>query len=187
MSSDVKFCDRVKFYCSCKFLFGTNHAIVLPDEDPAFENRLVIVPFARSVPLEQRDFSLAKKLEQERSAIIVRALWAYKGLRENRYHYAGDFRPNAVLGSGQGFYIDKIAAFLNSFCEYEEGAWTATQTLFARFTETNGVSCPDKAFSRVFLQLCDAQGLPVERCRGRLAPSLNPIWGFRGIKLKNEV
>ena len=48
VSSDVKFDDRVRFLNTAKFLFATNHRVLLHGDD-AFFDRLVVIPFAVAV------------------------------------------------------------------------------------------------------------------------------------------
>lgn len=52
ISGDVKFGDYLQFENSAKFLYGSNHVVLLPNKDAAFYDRLVVIPFARTVPLD---------------------------------------------------------------------------------------------------------------------------------------
>ena len=182
-SSDVKYDFRARFICMAKFLFGTNHAVILPNDDPAFNERLVVVPFAYSVPDEQRDRRLREKLSAERDAIIVRALDAYRQLVARSFIFSGDFNVNTVLGGSESL-SDQIVSFLNTDCEIDTDAWTTTQQLYTRFTEKYGFVCGDKQFSRIFLQVASSCSLPVEKHRERLTPTGNPVQGFKGVRLK---
>lgn len=188
MSSDVKFQSRVKFVNTAKLLFASNHAVLLPNHDEAFNNRMVVVPFATSVAKERQDYQLAKKLAAERSAIIVQALSCYKTLVRNSYCFAGNYRPNEVLDNALGLYgIDAVAVFLQHRCEPDAEVWTPSSILYASFCETIGDCCCGlNEFSQLLLQLCDTQGLPVEKERNRLTPGSNPIYGFKGLKIKGE-
>lgn len=184
MSSDVKFADRVRFQCTAKFLFATNHAVLLPNRDEALTNRMIVVPFAISVPKERQDFYLPGKLAYERDAIIVQALQHYRQLAACGYRFAGDFRVNEVLDEANESSLDAIAAFLNNCCEFSEGDWTATSALYALFCDAYQTPCELNTFSTCFLQLCHARGAAVEKARSRLVPTGNPVWGFRGIQIK---
>ncbi len=85
ISGDVKFGDYLQFTNSAKFLYGSNHVVLLPNKDAAFYDRLVVIPFAKSVPRDARDFWLEEKLNAERDAIIVQALAAYRRLVKSNY------------------------------------------------------------------------------------------------------
>ena len=183
LSSDVKFKDRVRFVCTAKLLFATNHAVLLPNDDAAFKNRLVVVPFAVSVGREQQDFHLPAKLKAERSAIIYRALLAYRELRETNYVFAGNFPPNVVLGDSKSV-LDAISAFIAKRCRISEGSWTPTDSLYTAFVREYGQLCGEGKFSESFLRLCRTQELPVMKKRGRVKPSANPTYGFQNIEMK---
>lgn len=183
VSSDVKYCDRVRFINTAKFLFGSNHAILLSGKDPAFFNRLVVVPFAFSVPRSYQDFQLPQKLARERDAIVFRSLMAYRQLAANNYQFSGHFLPNECLGDGQDSCPDAIAIFLRECCRVREGSWVPTADLYQAFTLRHGALCSDKQFSAILLQLCQTQHLPVEKRRARLSAGSNPIYGFGGLEL----
>ena len=183
LSSDVKFSDRVRFVCTAKFLFATNHAVLLPNKDEAFNNRLVVVPFSTSVNKEHQDFHLPEKLAAERDAIIVQALQYYRQLVANDYRFAGKFRPNEALGEGKGSFVNAVASFLKTCCCIDENAWTSSGELFTRFISQYGELCGVNQFSSVLLQLCTTQNLCVQKMRKRLSPDKNPVFGFKGLKL----
>ena len=184
VSSDVKFADRVRFACTAKFLFASNHAVLLPNKDDAFNNRLVVIPFGVSVPKEKQDFFLREKLAQERSAIVVRALWAYKGLGENSYRFAGYYPPNAALDDDSATPLDSVVSFVQQECMVSEGEWTATADLHAAFTATYGIDIDVKTFSKLFMRVCTMFNFSVTKARSRLDPGMNPVYGFLGIELK---
>lgn len=183
VSSDVKFCERIKFINTAKFLFASNHAILLSGQDPAFFNRLIVIPFAFSVDPSDRDFQLPQKLACERDAIVFQALMAYRQLAANNYQFAGHFLPNECLGDGQDSCPDAIAVFLRECCRVSEGSWVPTADLYQAFTLRHGALCSDKQFSAILLQLCQTQHLPVEKRRARLSAGSNPIYGFWGLEL----
>lgn len=57
-----------------KFLFATNFPLRIDSNDPAFLDRIIFLPFMKSVPKDERDPDLAKKLWKERDAIVTKAL-----------------------------------------------------------------------------------------------------------------
>ena len=184
ISSDVKFSDRARFYSSTKFLFGSNHAVLLKNRDEAFLNRLVTIPFTISVPKAQQDFQLPEKLAQERSAIIVQALAHYRNLVANDYVFSGNYRVNEIFGGEVLSRQDAIAIFLRDYCFLDEDTWTPTESLYCCFCDNFGAVCAKKDFSETLLKLCEAQNLPVEKRRDRLTPSDNPTYGFLGLSIK---
>lgn len=185
ITSDVKFSDRAKFTCTAKFLFGTNHAILLKKKDPAFLNRLVVIPFFRSFNGKEQDRTLLNRLEWERDAVVMKALTAYREFARNGSCFAGDYQVNQVIGcNAHSSAEDAVADFLGFKCMKAEGAWTSTEALYNAFTQTYGILCEKARFSELLLQTAEAMGVTVEKGRGRPVPGANPVWGFTGIILK---
>lgn len=185
-SSNVKFADRVKFVNTAKLLFATNHAALIPNQDEAFFDRMAVIPFKVSIPREAQDRQLSQKLEQERNAIIVRALDAYRELRNNGYIFAGYYLPNEAV-AGESNPVDAIAHFFTSDCELLGGGWEPTERLYRAFVSRYGPLCGKNSFSTLALRLCGAKYPNVERSRARITSSSNPTWGFKNIKLREEI
>lgn len=186
-SSNVKFADRVKFVNTAKLLFATNHAALIPNQDAAFFDRMVVIPFTVSVPREAQDRQLPQKLEKERDAIIVQALVAYRELVSSGYLFAGSYRPNESISTSEAKDpVDAVTQFLVELCDYWEGNWTPTEQLYAAFIDKYGLLCGKNEFSGIALRLCGTLYPGAERKRGRVTPSSNPTWGFAGLKLKED-
>ena len=185
LSSDVKFQNRVRFVCTAKFLFASNHPILLPGKDQAFLNRLVLIPFAVSVAKKDWDHDLSDKLQAERDAIVVKALMAYRSLRQHNYIFSGDYPLNLVTEDGTSD-LAAVTAFLRNSCEICKGSWTPTQTLYAGFSQQYEGICEVGRFSELLLHLCQAQCLPVRKIRGRIAAKGNPVYGFENLILKEK-
>lgn len=182
ISGDVKFGDYLQFTNSAKFLYGSNHVVLLPNKDAAFYDRLVVIPFAKSVPRDARDFWLEEKLNAERDAIIVQALAAYRRLVKSNYRFAGDFPINAVTEDGGESTADKVAQFLREDCEIALGVWTPTGTLYAAFVRRFGNLCNDRYFSGLLFSIALSAGYPVGKDKDRTSPKANSVWGFENLK-----
>ena len=186
ISGDVKFGDYLQFTNSAKFLYGSNHVVLLPSKDAAFYDRLVVIPFARTVPLNERDFQLEEKLNAERDAIIFQALAAYRRLVKSNYRFAGDFPINAVTEDGGESTADRVAQFLREDCEIALGVWTPTGTLYAAFVRRFGNLCNDRSFSGLLFSTALSAGYPVGKDKDRTSPKANSVWGFENLKLKEN-
>lgn len=186
ISGDVKFGDYLQFTNSAKFLYGSNHVVLLPNKDAAFYDRLVVIPFARTVPSDERDFRLEEKLNAERDAIIFQALAAYRRLVKSNYRFAGDFPINAVTEDGGESIAGRLAQFLREDCEIVLGVWTPTGTLYAAFVRRFGNLCSDKSFSGLLFSIALSAGYPVGKDKNRTSPKVNSVWGFANLKLKEN-
>ena len=182
ISGDVKFGDYLQFENSAKFLYGSNHVVLLPNKDAAFYDRLVVIPFAKSVPRDARDFWLEEKLNAERDAIIVQALAVYRRLVKSNYRFAGDFPINAVTEDGGERIADSVSHFLREDCEIALGVWTPTGTLYAAFVRRFGNLCNDKYFSGLLFSIALSAGYPVGKDKDRTSPKANSVWGFENLK-----
>ena len=186
ISGDVKFGDYLQFTNSAKFLYGSNHVVLLPNKDAAFYDRLVVIPFAKSVPRDARDFWLEEKLNAERDAIIVQALAAYRRLVKSNYRFAGDFPINAVSEDGGERIADSVSHFLREDCEIALGVWTPTGALYAAFVRRFGNLCNDRYFSGLLFSIALSAGYPVGKDKDRTSPKANSVWGFENLKLKEN-
>lgn len=100
----------------CRFLFATNHPLTLNGIDPAFENRIVCIPFSKSVSSQNQNPKLLQNLLNEKDAIVAKALAYYRDLRLNNYQFAGTSFPmfNADIK-----YLPTAAEDLNAhLCEF---------------------------------------------------------------------
>lgn len=84
---EEKFRNAESYKPTAKLLFGSNFPLMPADNDPAFRNRLVVIPFRFPIPKEQQDKHLLEKLMAERSAIAQKALDAYLRLKANNYRF----------------------------------------------------------------------------------------------------
>lgn len=186
VSTDVKFLSRSSFCSTVKFLFGTNHAVQVPKEDSAFINRIVVVPFAFSVEKQRQNHRLPELLAAERDAIVVKALTYYRELKGRNYCFAGAYQLNAVCGTDNETALDKVMNFLTKSCEVCQEEKVSTDQLYEAFVTLYGDCCGKNKFSMMLNNLCQTRRLPVQRDRYRLTSFGNPIWGFKGLKLKEE-
>lgn len=184
VTTDVKYMPMVSFLNTAKFIFATNHAILCESADDAFERRIVTIPFTRVIPQENQNFDLLSQLERERDAVIVKALSAYWGLRENHYIFSGDYLINAAVSRGVDL-PDCIAQFFFESCTQAD-VWTPTYTFFDEFVHRFGPICAKNTFSELFYLVVKGACPSVTKCRERINGQGNPLWGFRGVQLRKD-
>lgn len=189
VTADVKYQPRAKFRNFATFLFGSNHVVALTQSDPAFLQRLVVIPCRYSIPREQQDRQLLEKLLIERDAIVASAMNAYWSLRRDNYIFAGDFGLNEVIAQtcqGEIPLAQAVAEFVCTACASEEGAESFTSDLYRVFqTRYPGVNYP--AFAAQ-LMTCLDNAFPgkVTKHRSRRQGETNPISVLKGIRLRDE-
>lgn len=187
---DVKYQSRIKFRCQATLILATNHPFLTRDNDPAFMQRAVVVPFRYAIPRDQQDRNLRESiLSNERDAIIFRALQAYQRLRSASYCFAGNYQVNEIFSSQSGPVADMTSIlwnFLRTYCIPCEGSFVPTAQLCDYFQSITGVSWPGgiNQFSSEAMQIFD-QIWPEAICRDRkhVKGRRNSVWGFVGITL----
>lgn len=175
----------------CKFLFASNHPIRLKEDDEAFYQRIVLIPFLYSVIDEAKDYQLPDKLWEERHAIATKAAHAYRELCENNFVFHSSQIADEMIASWQGGYkLPLLDEFWNDECIYcpnDESIFTSTKELFKAYQlycESKGIIIDDKEksnFSRQFHARFD-----VEKRKGRVKGEPNSLRGYRGILLAHK-
>lgn len=123
---EEKFRNAESYKPTAKLLFGSNFPLMPADNDPAFRNRLVVIPFRFPIPKDQQDKHLLEKMMAERSAIAQKALDAYLRLKANNYRFT---RVDIGMTVFAGYVPDSdvFQAFLEQYCVFgpNEYAYTA--------------------------------------------------------------
>ena len=89
--ADIKYKEPVSFYNKAKLLFGTNYSIRPTENDPAFWDRMISIPFRYSIPKESQDPQLLRKFEHEHSGIANHAIRAYLQLKRRNLKFTNIF------------------------------------------------------------------------------------------------
>lgn len=166
-----------------KFLFATNFPLKIDSNDPAFLDRIIFLPFMKSVPKDERDPDLAKKLWKERDAIVTKALQYARKLMKQGWQFPPIPDVDCMRGIPRKNSMDYLKEFLENHCEMGDyNYFTATSDLrraYEACCDENGTCpCSATAFNKYMEQ---AGGV---RDRKRLTASENPVWGFYGIRLR---
>ena len=73
-----------------RFLFGTNHPITIPtdEDDEAFWERMIIIPFNIKIDESKRDPKLLEKLLKEKDSIVTYCLRHYRKVFLNNHRFS---------------------------------------------------------------------------------------------------
>lgn len=180
---EEKFHNPEAYKPTAKLLFGSNFPLMVADNDPAFQARLVTIPFRFQIPKDRQDKHLLEKLMAERSAIAVRALDYYLRLKANNYCFT---KVDTDVTSVVGFVPDNevLQAFLKECCVLAPGEFTFTEDLWSaynRFRIVHNIppTSDSNTFSRQLNRYCAGRILGKKRRKGQ--QSLN---GYEGIGLR---
>jgi putative DNA primase/helicase len=115
-----------------KLWMMTNHKPMITGTDPGIWRRLRLVPFEVSIPKEERDRELPKKLVSEYSAILK---WCIDGMKEWRRI---GLSPPAPVAEASEFYkreMDVLADFIEDRCEVNSLLSADNAPMFASYQE----------------------------------------------------
>jgi putative DNA primase/helicase len=176
------------FKAKCKLLYSGNVLPFTSESDPtsAFANRLNVLSFNASIPLEEQDKNLQDKLDSERDAIFTLAIRALQELHHRNYIFTkpqDSIELFATLSAAQMPPEDGVAAFIRECCEIGPTYKIANTNLFNAYANycndqhINGLS--RNKFYEIFLRITD---LPQKKIR----IGSQSLQGRVGIKLCNK-
>ncbi|MDR1769411.1 MAG: DUF5906 domain-containing protein [Hungatella sp.] len=181
--SDVKHKESISFKPTARLLFGSNALIRTELPDPAFYDRLIVIPFLYPVPKDKQDHRLEEKLVAEASGICLKAMEYYKKLKNRGYVFTEISLPEGLDASIN--YNTVIRKFADGLCELTQNAddkvsSDALYTAFKNYCNSKNIAPLNQAeFSKRFKEIFDDK---VEKKKIKLnGSSLN---GFTGVKLK---
>ncbi|WP_294755601.1 DUF5906 domain-containing protein [uncultured Flavonifractor sp.] len=182
MTYEPKFKDARPYRGVCKLLFSTNHRLKLHEWDQAFLDRIVCIPFEKSVSTGERDTELSEKLGRERQNVAIKALAYYVALRENKYKFSGNFPPKIDGQPPNSTIINEFVDDCCYFVDFDEGG-THTQDLFEAYQFYCKKRCyiPVDSMAEFSRILHDKYGSKINSSRWR-EDSRNAN-GYKGIKL----
>lgn len=138
--------ENICIHPQCKLWLHTNHIPEMNGYDPAFQNRIKVIPFLAEFTKDLEKVNLAKHIfpEMEKEAFKARMKKAYPGIlsylvRNARDYLRGDdFSPPPAVMEYTSSYMeeqDLVGEYLNICCEKVEGGKIQVKDLYASFKE----------------------------------------------------
>lgn len=123
--------DFFEFRPRFKLIIAGNHRPSLRSVDEAIRRRLHLIPFAVTIPAEERDGKLTEKLKAEWPGILA---WMIAGALQ--WKEQGLQPPPAVLSATAQYLSaeDAIGVWIEECCRREADGWAPTIELFASWT-----------------------------------------------------
>jgi len=121
--------DHETFKSTAKIFLVTNHLPDLSEFGEAIQRRLVVIPFNRIIPREERDIRLTESLTGEAEGILAWMVQGYMELQEN-----GLTIPDICKQASREYLQsrDQIGQFIEECCK-NEGSVRATQ-IYQKYT-----------------------------------------------------
>jgi putative DNA primase/helicase len=167
--------DFFEFLPQFKLFIAGNHRPGLRSVDEAIRRRFHLIPFAVTIPAEERDGELTEKLKAEWPGILA---WIVSGCL--KWQSEGLAAPKAVTDATTEYLNseDAIAAWIEERCELDVNAWSSASALFASWA-----SWADKAGEALGSQRKFIQKL-AERPNEKLSKhKMKTGAGFYGIRI----
>lgn len=166
--------DFFEFTPTFKLMIAGNHKPGLRSVDEAIRRRLHLVPFAVTIPPEERDLQLVDKLRNEWPGILA---WMIEGCREWQ---AEGLQPPEVVKEATASYFeaeDAAAAWIDECCERDPQAWETRPALWESWSTWALKEGEPPESRKSFYQRLEQNGCHPQR--------KNPAGrGFRGLKVK---
>lgn len=170
--ADIKYQSPVSFYNTAKLLFGTNYSVYPEENDPAFWERMVMIPFCYSVPKSSQDPQLLSKFESELSGIVNSAIAAYLQLKQRNLEFT-----NILTSSAHP------ALLPSQMIDYAELFHDAVTANF-EFTGQEGDSVSSEDAYKAYVKFCNTQMIEPEE-RNRFSTRLRKMGAGKAKKFVN--
>ena len=164
--------DFFEYRPAFKLIIAGNHKPSLRSVDEAIRRRFHLIPFAVTIPPEERDADLAEKLKAEWPGILA---WLVDGCLE--WQTEGLRPPKAVQEATEVYLSaeDSLATWLEERCERSATEWESSAALFASWSAWATAAGENPGNSKRFAQALKSRGfIPNRRMYGR---------GFDGVRL----
>ena len=164
-----------EFVPQFKLLISGNHKPVLRSVNVAIRRRMNLLPFAVTIPDEERDLNLADKLKAEWPGILT---WMIKGCLE--WQRVGLNPPKAVVDATEEYLAneDTVGAFIDEYCVKDPNAEVSSAQLFEAwksYAENNNAFIGS---AKVFAGWLEERGF--RKGRGKVVDRV-----FKGLKFAN--
>ena len=170
------FKEFFEFRPDFKVWLAANHKPSVRGTDHGIWRRIRLVPFAVTIPPEQRDKRLPERLRAELPGILA---WAVRGCLA--WQQEGLGAPPEVLAATDSYReeMDVLAGFLDEHCVVQPGAFVATKELYAAYA-TWAEGAGEKKLSKKWLAMRLAErGLSSGR-------GLRGARGWSGLRLRRD-
>jgi putative DNA primase/helicase len=164
--------DFFEYQPQFKLIIAGNHKPSLRSVDEAIRRRFHLIPFAVTIPPEERDGDLTEKLKTEWSGILR---WMIEGCLE--WQTGGLRPPRAVRDATEAYMVaeDATAAWIDECCTRKPSVWEPLAALFASWTDWAARSGEFVGSSKKFAQVIEDRGFRRHKTmRGQ---------GFYGLKI----
>lgn len=167
--------DFFEYTPAFKLVIAGNHKPSLRSVDESIRRRFHMIPFAVTIPIEERDPHLKEKLKAEWPGILA---WMVAGCLD--WQRSGLRPPQAVLDATAAYLEaeDAFSAWLEEKCQRDVKGWETSADLFASWKAWAELAGENPGSMKRFAQQIELNGaVPQRNMRAR---------GFAGLQLIRE-
>ena len=157
--------DYFTFTPRFKLLIAGNHKPGLRGVDEAMRRRFHLIPFAVTIPEDERDQKLADKLKEEWPGILS---WAIEGCRH--WQRLGLQAPSVVRDATAQYLEgeDSVSAWLDACCRLDPQSWESSTDLFESWRHWCNQTNEYVGSQRRFIRALETHGfVPLRKNTGR--------------------
>lgn len=180
-----KYVPKFSYSNRAKFIFATNNSISLAEQDRAFWNRLVYLPFNYTVPKKKQDRCLQRRLDKEKNAIVSKALGKARKLLKNNFVFPTTPNIERQVREWQGLENPTIDEFVDEYCLLgKEYAGETIERLYSLYEQY----CYDFGYeprSRIIFKNYLENTFNLRHTKMRLGAE-NPRSAFKGIAIRGD-
>ena len=181
MNIPRKYRDDALLERRIKFVFSSNHPLIIDGEDEALMKRIVYLPFNYAIPDNQQDPDLGDKIWAERDAIVTKALYYARKLVQRNYIF-----PEIPYVDSAKY--SPVKRFVQEICDTSNiNAEVALSDLYEAYLdfckEKNIGACTDSDLRKALIEMGFEHVR--SRCSGEgMIAHEHAVSAFRGIHLR---
>jgi len=152
--------DFFEYRPQFKLIIAGNHKPTLRSVDEAIRRRFHLIPFAVTIPAEERDGELAEKLKAEWPGILA---WLIEGCLE--WQTEGLRAPKVVLDATEAYLSaeDSLAVWMDERCDCDLQAWSSLSALFGSWSDWAVRAGEGVGSQKRFSQTLEARGFQLHK------------------------
>ncbi len=164
--------DFFEFRPTFKLFIAGNHTPSLNGVDESIRRRFHLIPFAVTIPMEERDAELPEKLKGEWPGILR---WLIDGALE--WQKKGLEPPKAVTQATEAYLSgeDAVGAWISERCIADFDEWTSSAALYASWSAWAHWAGEPTGTQKSLIQNLTSRGFPPMR--------KNSARGLKGLRL----
>jgi putative DNA primase/helicase len=154
--------DFFDFLPAFKLFITGNHKPSLRSVDEAIRRRFHLIPFAVTIPPEERDPDLKVRLETEWPGIMA---WLVRGCLSWQ---ASGLQPPRAVQEATAAYLeaeDAIAAWIEERCEVDPQAWCSSSMLFASWSQWANAASETVGSQKKLTQKLESRGFTIKNTK----------------------